>query len=362
MNASVRDSFVSNVYRKLLEAEVTLLLRIVNRSKPVSLSAAGLRSHRLKPRRGGLKILWPVLTRRRLSQSLLLWLPVLAALLCPPSARASFDFPEKNASASAWSMAQSDPAALVRFATQNEFNNSYGHRPPLRYQVRKVTQRSDTTKQIVETRDGGVARLIAIGNKPLTDAQEQAEIERLRRLSTDRTSEEHRRHSEERDAERIGGVMHLLPEAFLYQLKSPENSTGLIRLSFTPNPRFSPPTLESRVLTGIHGDIWIDAQDLRVVRIEGQLYRTVDYGWGILGTLYPGGTIRIEQTKTTGCGWQLAHLTLHLVGKELLFKALHIQLDEFATDYHSVPSEWKYTDAIQWLLQTPINLAAQINP
>jgi hypothetical protein len=58
----------------------------------------------------------------------------------------------------------------------------------------------------------------------------------------------------------------------------------------------------------------------------------------------------------------LAHLTLNLAGKELLFKALHIQLDEFATDYHPVPSEWKYTDAIQWLLQMPINPAAQINP
>ncbi len=362
MNMSLRDSFVSNVYRKLSEAEVTLLLRIADRSETVSVSAAGLRANRRKLHRDGLKPIRPALTRWHLSQPFLLWLLSLATIPCSPSAKATFDSPGKNTSVSAWSMAQSDPAALVRAATKNEFNNSYGHRPPLRYQVRKVTQRSDTTKLIVETRNGGVARLIAIRNRPLTNAQEQVEIERLRTLSTDRTSEEHRRRSEERDAARIAEVMHLLPEAFLYQLKSPENSTGLIWLSFTPNPRFSPPTLESRVLTGIHGDIWIDAQDLRVVRIDGQLYRTVDYGWGILGTLYPGGTVRIEQTKTADCGWQLAHLKLNLVGKELLFKALHIQLDEFATDYHPVPSGWKYTDAIQWLLQMPANFVAQIDP
>lgn len=362
MDASARDSCLSNVYRKLSEAEVTLLLRIADRSATASVSAAGLRSHRPKLRPDGLKSIRPALMRRHLSQSFFLWLLFLAMALCSPLARASFDSAGKDTHASGWSMAQSDPAALVRAATQNEFDNSYGHRPPLRYQVRKVTQRSDTTKQIVETRDGGVARLIGIRNKPLTDAQTQAEIERLHTLSTDRTSEEHRRRSEERDAARSAGIMHLLPEAFLYQLKSPENSTGLIQLSFTPNPRFSPPTLESRVLTGIHGDIWIDAQDLRVVRIEGQLYRTVDYGWGILGMVYPGGTIRIEQTKTPDCGWQLAHLKLNLVGKELLFKALHIQLDEFATDYHPVPSGWKYTDAIQWLLQMPIVPARRVDP
>jgi hypothetical protein len=362
MNAPVRHSFVSNVYRKLSKAEVTLLLRIADRSETASVSAAGLRSHRLKMRRDGLKPISPALTGRRLSHPFLLWLLSLAMVLCSPLAGASSDSTGTNTSASAWSMAQSDPAALVRAATQNEFNNSYGHRPPLRYQVRKVTQRSDTTKQIVETRGGGVARLIAIGNKSLTGAQEQAEIERLRALSTDRTNQEHRRRSEERDAAQIAEIMHLLPEAFLYQLKRPENSTGLIHLSFTPNPRFSPPTLESRVLTGIHGDIWIDAQDLRVVRIEGQLYRTVDYGWGILGTVYPGGTILIEQTKTIDCGWQLAHLKLNLVGKELLFKALHIQLDEFATDYHPVPNGWKYTDAIQFLLQMPAMPAPQVDP
>ena len=111
--------------------------------------------------------------------------------------------------------------------------------------------------------------------------------------------------------------------------------------------------MESRILTGIRGELWIDPTDLRVVRIEGHLFKEVDYGWGILGTLYPGGTIRIEQAKTPECGWQLAHLVLNMTGKELMLKSLRVVVDETATDYHPVPTGWKYTDAIDWLLNMP---------
>ena len=146
--------------------------------------------------------------------------------------------------------------------------------------------------------------------------------------------------------------MRLLPEAFVNHFEgSVEAPNGTaIRMTFEPNPHFSPPTLESRILTGIRGEIWIDPTDLRVVRIEGHLFREVDYGWGILGTLYPGGTIRIEQVKTPECGWQLSHLVLNMTGKELMLKSLRVVVDETANDYHPVPPEWKYTDAINWLL------------
>ncbi|HEY5253975.1 MAG TPA: hypothetical protein VIJ53_04950, partial [Acidobacteriaceae bacterium] len=214
---------------------------------------------------------------------------------------------------------------------------------------------TDTTKEIVETSQGGVARLVAIRNQPLNATQIQAELQRLQELASDPAAQQHRHHNEERDAERITSVMRLLPEAFINHFEgSVEAPDGTaIRMTFEPNPHFSPPTLESRILTGIRGEIWIDPTDLRVVRIEGHLFREVDYGWGILGTLYPGGTIRIEQVKTPECGWQLSHLVLNMTGKELMLKSLRVVVDETASDYHPVPPEWKYTDAINWLLHRP---------
>ncbi len=261
------------------------------------------------------------------------------------------------ANSSAWSLARSDPHALVQAAIENELKNAYGHRPPERYLLRKKTRNTDTTKEIVETNQGGVARLVAIDNQPLNATQTKVELQRLHQLASDPAAQQHRLHSEERDAARIAAVMRLLPDAFLNQFEgSVETPNGAaIRMTFAPNPRFSPTSFESRVLTGIRGEIWIDPTDLRVVRIQGHIFRTVDYGWGILGILYPGGTIRIEQGKTPACGWQLAHLNLNMTGKALMLKSLRVFVDETATDYHPVPAGEKYTDAIQWLLHMPQN-------
>lgn len=265
---------------------------------------------------------------------------------------------------SAWKLAESDPHALVKAAIENELKHSYGHRPPVRYLLRKKTRNTDTTKEIFETRQGGVARLIAIDNKPLTSARTQAEIQRLHELASDPAAQKHRLHSEERDAARVTALMRLLPDAFLNQFEgSVETPNGpAIRLSFTPNPHFSPPTLQSRVLIGVRGEIWIDPTDLRVVRIDGHLFRQVDYGWGILGTLYPGGTVGLDQVKTAECGWELSHLMLNLTGRELMLKSLRIVIHESATDYHPVPAGWNYRDAIQWLLHMRPNPRPPANP
>ena len=85
-------------------------------------------------------------------------------------------------------LAKSDPHALVQAAIDNELKNSYGHRPPARYLLRKKTRNTDTTKEIVETSQGGVARLVAIHNQPLNATQTQTELQRLQELASDPAS------------------------------------------------------------------------------------------------------------------------------------------------------------------------------
>jgi len=261
-----------------------------------------------------------------------------------------------NDGASTWLLAQSNPTEVMRETLRNEIAGSYGNRPPLRYRLKKITANSNTVKQIVETPEGGVARLLETEDKPLSPSQEREEIERLKKLNSDPSIEAHRRRNEDRDAERMRKFMRLLPEAFLYKFAGAVTGVNgqLIRLTFEPNPKFSPPDFETRILTGIHGEIRIEPNDLRVVYIAGKTFRSVDFGWGIIGTLYPGATMLIEQTKTGCCGWQLAHLKLHLLGKELMFKSLHIEVDETATNYQLVPKNWTYHDAVNWLLQIPL--------
>lgn len=334
---------------------MTLHLRIADRSETAPTSAAGLRSN---PRQ--LLVTRPrfcarlVARRSRFSLSLA-WALYLSLTFGSLWARGQSEPPADTRNSAAWNLAKSDPHALVQAAIDNELKSSYGHRLPARYLLRKKTRNTDTTKEIVETSQGGVARLVAIHNQPLNAMQTQTELQRLHELASDPETQQHRRRNEERDAARLTAVMRLLPEAFINQFEgATQTPSGLaIRMTFTPNPHFSPPTLESRILTGIRGEIWIDPTNLRVVRIEGHLFRNVEYGWGILGTLYPGGTVSIEQVKTPECGWQLSHLSLNMTGKELMLRSLRVAVEEAASDYDSVPAGWKYTDAIDWLLHMP---------
>src|SRR5271169_296309 len=73
-----------------------------------------------------------------------------------------------------------DPIALVRQAAHNELVAADGH--PYRYTLHKIDDGKITTKEIVETKDGDVARLIATGDKALSPEAQQAELDRLNNL------------------------------------------------------------------------------------------------------------------------------------------------------------------------------------
>ena len=189
-------------------------------------------------------------------------------------------------------------------ALANELRAAQDASHPMRYRLRKTSPRLTTTKEIYETRDGDVARLIAINDKPLSAADEQKEEARLDALLGDPGKQRRRKQAEDDDAGRALKVLRALPNAFLYQYAgSGQGPAGKVeKFTFRPNPDFSPPDLETQVLTEMAGEIWIDAAHERVVRLEGHLQQDVDFGWGILGRLNKGGWIVIEQADVGGQG------------------------------------------------------------
>ncbi len=243
-----------------------------------------------------------------------------------------------------------DPMALVRRATQNALAER-SHRQPLRYQVRKVDKRSDTTKEIVETKDGAVARLIAIDGNPLSAEADQAELHRLNYLSGHPKLQEHRRKREQEVIDRVNRLMRLLPEAFLYRYEgmTPCKSGQCYRLGFTPNPQFDPPSEEAKIFRGMAGEVWIDLAEERMVKLDAHLIEEVDFGWGIIGRLRKGGTILLEQTHVGGHQWELTHMKLSLTGKALLIKSLDIQMTEDKSEFTPVSPGMSYRQAIQLL-------------
>jgi hypothetical protein len=246
-----------------------------------------------------------------------------------------------------------DPTALVHRALQHRAEAD-AHHLPLRYLLHKSEQRHgitrDTTKEIIETKDGDVARLIAINGKPLPPDADRAELARLDTLAAHPDLQEHRHRREQHDAARINRLMALLPEAFLYRLEG--LAPCCYRLSFTPNPRFTPPNLEANVLRGIAGEVWIDRAQERLTRIDAHFTADVDFGFGLLGKINQGGTVLLEQTDIGGPtthDWELTGLQLTLTGKALMVKSLEVQITEQASHFSPAPPNLTYRDAIQLL-------------
>jgi hypothetical protein len=245
-----------------------------------------------------------------------------------------------------------DAVALVRRAIQNREAAAKTHRP-LRYHLRKTDDHRDTTKEIIETGQGAVARLVAINNQPLTPEANQAELDRLNTLAHHPEIQEHRHQREQKDTDRVNRLMRLLPDAFLYRDQGttpcPSGAATCHHLTFAPNPTFEPPDVEANIFRGLAGDLWIDQAHERLARLDAHVIANVDFGWGILGKLDKGGTIQLEQSDIGNNDWQLTTLKLNLKGKALLLKSLDIHLTEQATHFAPVTEGTDYHKAIQLL-------------
>jgi hypothetical protein len=254
------------------------------------------------------------------------------------------------AAASAPALTAVQAQSLVERALANELSAAQDSTHLMRYRLRKSSPRLVSTKEILETRDGAVARLVSINDRPLNPADEQKEQTRLDGLVSDPGRQRHRKQSQDEDTGRALKVIRVLPTAFLYQFAGtgagPRGSVE--KFTFKPNPAFEAPDLETQVLTSMAGEIWIDATQGRVVRLEGHLLQDVNFGWGILGRLNKGGWIVIDQADVGGHQWRTVRFQMVMSGR-VLFKNKSFDTVEEQTQYAPLPQGLGYQQAIRML-------------
>jgi hypothetical protein len=265
------------------------------------------------------------------------------------ASRASLAQPAEHSSAPA-PLSNEETQALVKRVLQTEINAAGDATHPMQYRLRKSSPRLATTKLIVETKDGDVARLVAINDSPLSATDKQNEDARLQGLLDDPSLQRHRQQREQGDAERVRKVIRSLPDAFLYSYagiaETPQGPS--YRLSFQPNPDFYPQDLEAQALKGMAGEMWIDVAQQRVTRLEGKRIRDVDYGWGILGKLDQGGTLLLEQADVGNHQWRTTRMVLAMNARVLL-KTVNLDTTLELSDYTPVAAGMSYQQAIQML-------------
>ena len=232
---------------------------------------------------------------------------------------------------------------------------------PLRYLMRIVNRKGDTTREVIESAQGNVARLIQRDGKPITRSEDADERSRLNDILA--SPNDFLKHQERNSAglTYANQLIKLLPEAGRYtyapgQPQPPGATSPQVVIDFEPNPQFRPPTMIAELLTGLKGRVWIDEGTGTMTRIEGDIIRPVNFGWGIVARIYPGGHVEFEQTCVDGKRWIYSHLDMNITVREVLLHTVNDKTKMRAWNFELLPSPVSYQDAIHALLARQIQL------
>jgi hypothetical protein len=229
----------------------------------------------------------------------------------------------------------------------------------LRYRMHLVDDKGDRVRDIIESRDGTVARLILRDGKPLADEQDKAERQRLNDMLANPSAFAKHVRADDSGKKIADSLMRLMPDAMIYTYVPDQPQTGKnpgmteIVLDYAPNPKFHPPTTTAEALTGLRGRAWIDSKTKQLVRMEGNIFQGVNFGWGMLAHIYPGGNLMIEQVEAGNGRWIFAKFVERISVRALMVKTISIKTDVDASGFQPVP-DMSYQDAIHILLNTPL--------
>jgi len=261
------------------------------------------------------------------------------------------DSPAANTSVPPKTWAQDAAAREIQIILYNS--------PYLRYRQRIIDAKGDELRDVIESKDGTVARLIMRDNHPLTAEQDEAERDRLTNL-VDHPSEFAKHVKNDATGKKLAiDLIKILPDAMIYtyatdQTPSPASSAPQVVIDYAPNPKFNPPTTTSEALSGLRGRIWIDTRAKTVVKMTGEIFQAVNLGWGMLAHIYPGGNVDVEQTNALADRWNMTNFHEHVTVKALMVKTIKVNTEVHSLDFQLLGGALSYQDAIHVLLDTPL--------
>lgn len=253
-----------------------------------------------------------------------------------------------------------DPVQLVKAAVANEVQATEHPADSFMYRLTKESKSGTQVKDMVETKDGIVARLISLNGRALTDAERSADDRRLENLIRDPEEQRRKLADQQKEQDRFLSMVRVLPDALLYTSDGTEQINGreTIRLKFRPNPAFHTTTRETIIFRASEGNLWIDALDKRITKFDGTQTNDINIGWGLLGHIEKGSKLQVEQRWLDQGKWRLSKLVLEANGQILLFKSLTLKQRQSATDFRAVPSDLKIASAVELLKKQGATLAS----
>jgi hypothetical protein len=205
------------------------------------------------------------------------------------------------------------------------------------------------TRAVIETTEGRVDRVVAFRDQPLAPNQQTKQQQRLTRLLNHPKELRDEIAEQREEVKRRQLMVVTLPDAFIIEFSNVEPD-GRLKFTFTPNPKFSAKDRETQVFKGMRGRLWIDPTYERIAAVQGELFRDVNFGWGILGRLNKGGKFEVVQTQILPGVWRITILNLDFKGRTFLFSGLRVFRKESSTRFVATSSGMTIHAALSQLL------------
>ena len=199
------------------------------------------------------------------------------------------------------------------------------------FDFKEKDRESNVTKAFQVTMIDGspYRRLLATEGKALSKAQAADEWKKEEQVAAERRAQTPEQRNKRiadyaRERKRDHIMMSQLSKGFDFKIVGARTvaKRSVWVLSATPKPGYQPPNMESQVLIGMRGEMWIDQQTYEWVKVTAQVIRRVSIE-GFLAEVEPGTRFEIEKTPVAAGIWQIAHFSmqshakvLHLIHKD----------------------------------------------
>ena len=223
-----------------------------------------------------------------------------------------------------------DARALITRSVQTELNADKNDHTAYCYLDHDVTPDHDILNYVIETPQGLVRRELEDHGRKLTPEERQADDAQIQQLLHNSAEQSKRRKDETHDDDQAQQMLKLLPEAFVWTIKS-EAPNG-VTLEFKPDPAYKPKDMEAKVFSVMAGTVVVALPSYRLESMQGKLTSDIKIGFGLFGKLQQGGTFHVERREVTPGHWQIVATDVHISG-HVFFKTIGSQEDEHRADF-----------------------------
>jgi len=227
------------------------------------------------------------------------------------------------------------------------------------YRSHVVTAKKDILREQIETDKGPVYLILARDGQQLQGTSAQKEQERLAAYVNNPGAIAKVLRSHQSDENRLAQIMKLIPDAYVFQYEGPATGPE-VRLSFAPNPHYKPSTYADRIMCGLSGQIVVNQTLKRLISMSGTIRQKIDFGFGILGYVDPGGTFTIHRIQVSPKHWKTDLVDVHVQGRVLLFSNVSKVERETRWDFLPVPHNITLQQAVVRLERAAAAYQAQM--